>query len=106
MTGRTSAVANYPRRGRVAATTSIEEEHKAKAYALKCFAWLVEEGRAQWHNDVDGAELHLVTGDLSPRREHVVANRLMRNSHGTCGNANCCLPATWATGANSKIRNG
>jgi hypothetical protein len=64
MTGRTSAEANYSKGGKVAATTRIEEEHKAKAYALECFGWLVEEGRAQWRHGVDGAELHLVTGEI------------------------------------------
>jgi hypothetical protein len=64
MTGRTSAVANYSKRGKVAVTSRIEEEQKAKAYALECFACLVKEGRAQWRHGADGAELHLVTGEV------------------------------------------
>jgi hypothetical protein len=65
MTGRTTAVAHYATHRRVTVTSRQEEDREAKAYALKCFACLVEEGLAQWRHAADGAaELRLVTGEV------------------------------------------
>jgi hypothetical protein len=65
MTGRTTAVAKYATRRKVTVTSRQEEDREAKAYALRCFACLVEEGLAQWRHAADGAaELRLVTGEI------------------------------------------
>jgi hypothetical protein len=58
-------VVNYAAHRKVMITSRQEEEREAKAYALKCFASLVEEGLAQWRHAADGAaELRLVTGEV------------------------------------------
>jgi len=64
MTGRTRAVAGYAKRRKVPSASREEEERRAKAYALKCIANLVEEGLARLDHTADGAsELRLVTGE-------------------------------------------
>jgi hypothetical protein len=65
MTGQTRAVANYAEHRKVTVASREDEEREAKAYALECFACLVEEGLAQWRHSADGAaELRLVTGEV------------------------------------------
>jgi hypothetical protein len=96
-------------------TSRQEEEREAKAYALKCFASLVEEGLAQWRHAADGAaELRLVTGEVYRLGENtlwrivwrVLPILLSEPDHDFTGGDFVLTEQRLAIGANSKIRNG
>ena len=65
MTGRTKASASYAKRRKVPTVSPEEKECQAKANALECIAYHVEQGLAQLDHTADGeSELRLVTGEV------------------------------------------
>jgi hypothetical protein len=64
MIGRNRAVESCAKRSK-ASSAVRDDERRAKEYALKCIANLVDEGLAQLHHTADGmSELRLATGEV------------------------------------------
>ena len=65
MAGRARVAARHAKRRKVPPVSRDEEEIRAKAYALRSIANLVEEGLAQMERLPDGeSELRLATGEV------------------------------------------
>ena len=65
MAGRAKVAASHAKRRKVMPVSREGEETRAKAYALRCIANLVEQGLARMERLPDGeSELRLATGEV------------------------------------------